>query len=608
LVEALLQNLRDNPFYEVAILLLIAAVVGAVAVRLRQPLIIGFIAVGILVGPVLGLVTAHEQIDLLAELGISLLLFIVGLRLDLNLIRTMGPVALATGLGQVVSTSVVGFFIALALGFTPVNALYIAVALTFSSTIIIVKLLSDKQEIDSLHGRIAIGLLIVQDIVVVLAMITLTAFGGGEGDFGGELLQVALRGAAFLATIGLLMRYVLPSLLRRLASSPELLVVFSIAWAVALAAAGDFLGFSKEIGAFLAGVSLGSTEYREAIGSRLTSLRDFLLLFFFISLGSEIELGLLGEQIVPGIVLSLFVLIGKPLIVLVIIGLMGYRRRVGFLAGLTMAQISEFSLIFAGLALSLGYIDADTLGLITLVGLITISLSAYMILYSHVLYERLSPYLRIFERDIPHPEDERAEGVEASDGVDVIIFGLGRYGSRLAERLQRQGVSLLGVDFDPEAVERWHEGGMLAHYGDAEDPEFPASLPLGQAKWVVSSVAERSVNLVLLDALHRQRYKGKVAVIARVPEDVEALEKAGADVVFRPYLDAADRAAEVLTNANTELGMFVSFLMEELDKGLGELTVEDISLYREHLTKKHAPVTAAKKLEALQEFLFFENL
>ncbi|HEX5911599.1 MAG TPA: cation:proton antiporter, partial [Rubrobacter sp.] len=298
-------------------LLLIAAAVGAVAVRLRQPLIIGFIAVGILVGPVLGLVTAHEQIDLLAELGISLLLFIVGLRLDLNLIRTMGPVALATGLGQVISTSVVGFLIALTLGFTFVNSLYIAIALTFSSTIIIVKLLSDKQEIDSLPGRIAIGILIVQDIVVVLAMITLTAFGSGEGDFGRELLQVALRGAAFLVAIVLLMRYVLPSLLRRLASSPELLVVFSIAWAVALAAAGDFLGFSKEIGAFLAGVSLGSTEYREAIGSRLTSLRDFLLLFFFISLGSKIELDLLGEQIIPGIILSLFVLIGKPLMVLV---------------------------------------------------------------------------------------------------------------------------------------------------------------------------------------------------------------------------------------------------------------------------------------------------
>ena len=356
MLEGLPQNLRDNAFYEVAALLLIAAAVGAVAVRLRQPLIMGFIAVGILVGPVLGLVTADEQIDLLAEMGIALLLFIVGLKLDLHLIRTMGPVALAAGLGQVIFTSVFGFLIALALGFELIPAIYVAIALTFSSTIIIVKLLSDKQEIDSLHGRIAIGLLIVQDIVVVLVMIALTAFGGQEGGFGRELLQVALQGAAFLVAIALLMRCVLPHLLRRLASSPELLVVFSIAWAVALSATGDFLGFSKEIGAFLAGVSLGSTEYRDAIGSRLTSLRDFLLLFFFISLGSEIELNLLGEQIGAGIVLSLFVLIGNPFILLVIIGIMGYRRRTGFLAGLTVVQISEFSLIFAGLGLTLGHI------------------------------------------------------------------------------------------------------------------------------------------------------------------------------------------------------------------------------------------------------------
>jgi Kef-type K+ transport system membrane component KefB len=606
LVESLLQSLGENPFYEVAILLFIAAVIGAVAVRLRQPLIIGFIAVGILVGPVLGLVSAHEQIDLLAEIGISLLLFIVGLKLDVGLIRTMGPVALATGLGQVIFTSVFGFLIALALGLEPIPALYVAIALTFSSTIIIVKLLSDKGEIDSLHGRIAVGLLIVQDIVVVLVMIALTAFGGGERDFGGEVLQIALQGAAFLAAIALLMRYVLPPLLRRLASSPELLVVFSIAWAVALAATGDALGFSKEIGAFLAGVSLGSTEYREAIGSRLTSLRDFLVLFFFISLGSEIELGLLGEQVGAGIVLSLFVLIGNPFILLVMIGIMGYRRRTGFLAGLTVAQISEFSLIFAGLGLTLGHIGPETLGLVTLVGLITISLSTYMIIYSHVLYERLSPYLGIFERDIPHPEDEDTEEVEVSD-VEVIIFGLGRYGSRLAERLQRQEVSLLGVDFNPEAVERWRERGLPGHYGDAEDPEFPASLPIGQAKWVVSSVAERSVNLVLLDALRRQGYKGKAAVIARTPQDAQALEEAGADVVFRPYLDAADRAAEVLTNANTELGMFVAYLQEELGKGLGELSDEDISLYREHLTKKYPPETVSKKLAALEEFFSFEN-
>ena len=552
MVEDLISGVFDDVFYEVSALLLIAAAVGFVAIRMRQPLIVGFIAVGILTGPVLGLATADEQIELLAEIGIALLLFIVGLKLDLHLIRTMGPVALATGLGQVIFTSTFGFFIALALGLEPVSALYVAVALTFSSTIIIVKLLSDKREIDSLHGRIAVGLLIVQDIVVVVVMIALTAFGagGGEGAFGWELLGVAIAGVAFLAAIALLMRYALTPLLRRLASSGELLVLFSVAWAVSLAAVGDFLGFSKEIGAFLAGISLGSTEYREAIASRLVSLRDFLLLFFFINLGADLELGLLGEQIGAGIVLSLFVLIGNPLILLIIIGIMGYRKRTGFLTGLTVAQISEFSLIFAGLGLSLGQIGPETLGLITLVGLITISLSTYMILYSHPLYERLSPYLGIFERNVRRPEDEGGEEAQVSE-AEAIIFGLGRYGSRIAEGLRKQGSSILGVDFDPEAVQRWQEQKLPARYGDAEDPEFPATLPLNKARWVISAVMERSVNLVLLDSLRQHGYEGKVAMRASHQEDAEALREAGADLVFSIYADAADRAVEELTNSTS---------------------------------------------------------
>ena len=187
-------------FYEFALLLTAAGALGFVANWLKQPLIVAFIAVGVLVGPAgLKWVTIGSEIDLLAKTGIALLLFTVGLKLDLQVIRTMGPVSLATGLGQVIFTSVIGFAICLALGLAPVTALYIAVALTFSSTIIIVKLLSDKKEIDSLHGRIAIGFLIVQDLVVVLVMISLTAFGAsrGTGHLAQEVVTLCLRGLGY---------------------------------------------------------------------------------------------------------------------------------------------------------------------------------------------------------------------------------------------------------------------------------------------------------------------------------------------------------------------------------------------------------------------------
>ena len=540
-----------DPFYEMTALLLVAAAIGAVAVRLRQPLIVSFIAVGLLVGPAgLGWVQSYEQIRLLATLGIALLLFVVGLKLDLSLIRAFGPVALATGIGQVVFTSVVGYLIGLALGLGHIPAVYVAVALTFSSTIIIVKLLSDKREIDSLHGRIAVGFLIVQDIVVIVAMIVLSAFGvAGQQEEGNLLLEMALvllKGFGLLAVIGLLMRYVLGRLLHQLARSTELLVLFAIAWAVTLAALGDYLGFSKEVGAFLAGVSIASTPYREAISTRLVSLRDFLLLFFFVSLGAQLDLQLLGGQLGAAAVFSLFVLIGNPLIVMVIMGAMGYRKRTGFLAGLTVAQISEFSLVFAALGMSLGHIDANVLGLITVVGLVTIGLSTYMILYSHRLYDWFAPWLAVFERPVPYREQALEDGDARGTGVDVILFGLGRFGGDVAHRLRERGYRVLGVDFDPQVIADWHRRGRPAVYGDAEDSEFPATLPLAEAKWVICTVPSRDVNLALLHALRTHGFRGKVALTAYNAHDARVLEREGPDMLLRPLSAAAEQTVDDL--------------------------------------------------------------
>jgi Kef-type K+ transport system membrane component KefB len=496
----------------------------------------------------LGWVTARDQVDLLARMGIAMLLFVVGLKLDLHLIRTLGPVALATGLGQVIFTSVIGYFLAILLGMNPVGAIYVAVALTFSSTIIIVKLLSDKREIDTLHGRIAVGFLIVQDIVVVLVMIGLSAYGmaGESNELVRTLLLLLLKGVGLLVAIGLLMRYLLPWLLHHLARSLELLMLFSIAWAVCLAILGDSLGFSKEVGAFLAGISLASTRYREAIGARLISLRDFLLLFFFIDLGAQLDMGTLTGQIGPAIILSLFVLIGNPLIVMVIMGVMGYRRRTGFLAGLTVAQISEFSLILGALGITLGHIDKEALGLITMVGLITIGLSTYLILYSHPLYHRMGRWLKIFERKIPLREMD-GETIQILPAVDVILFGLGRYGSNVARHLGERGLNVLGVDFNSATVAQWQKQGLQALYGDAEDPEYPGTLPIGQAHWVVSTIPQRDVNLALLDALHHYGFSGQKVVTAYSGLDAEILKESGADLILFPFADAAKEAAEMLT-------------------------------------------------------------
>ncbi|MFH5822606.1 cation:proton antiporter [Georgenia sp. AZ-5] len=538
---------EESTFITVALVLLVAAAVGAVASRLRQPLIVAFIAAGVLVGPAaLGWVEESSGVVILAELGIAVLLFLVGLKLDVQLIRTTGAVAVVTGLGQVVFTSLIGYWIGILLGLAPLPAVYVAVALTFSSTIIIVKLLSDKRELDTLHGRIAVGFLIVQDIVVVLAMIALTAFAAEDGrPLGLSIALVVVKGVLFLGSVAVASRWVLPRLFGGLAGSHELLVLAALAWAVALAALGDVLGFSREVGAFLGGVSLASTPYREAIGSRLVTLRDFLLLFFFIDLGSRLDLAGTGYQIGPALVLSAFVLIGNPFIVMVLMGIMGYRKRVGFLAGLTVAQISEFSLILAALGLTLGHIDVDTVGLITLVGLITIGLSTYLIIYSHPLYRVLADRLTIFERR----HHLRTETTQPPRTADVVVFGGGRHGGRLAHQLREAGHHVLVVDHNPAALTALHEGDVDVLYGDAEEPELIRELPLRDARCVVSTIPDRGVATALLHSLRAAGYDGPVVVTASTEMDAELLDAAGAHHVLQPHAVAArDSLALVLRN------------------------------------------------------------
>jgi Kef-type K+ transport system membrane component KefB len=547
----------DHTFYEIAALVLLASAVGLAGLLLRQPLVVAFIAVGILAGPdVLGIARSTEYIALMAEISIAVLLFLVGLKLDLKLVRTLGAVALATGLGQVTFTALFGFLICVALGIDWLTSIYVAVALTFSSTIIIVKLLSDKREIDSLHGRIALGFLIVQDIVVVLAMVTLSAMGVGFGDDTGfgDVALVMGSGLAVLGLVLLFIRFAADPILRRVARSPELMIIFAVGWALALAAVGDALGFGMELGGLLAGVSLASTQYRDAIGSRLSSLRDFLLLFFFLGLGVNLGLGSLGDQVGAAVVLSLFVLIGNPLIVLAIMGYMGYRKRTGFLAGLTVAQISEFSLIFMGMGVAIGHVGQESMGLVTLVGVVTIALSTYMITYSHQLYALVERWLTPFERRVAHREE--VDAGEPPMGVyEFILFGLGRYGSEIGRRLIEHGHTVLGVDFDPEALEVWRRAGRDGRFGDATDPEFASHLPLGQARAVIAAVPRTMTGLTgadpqlaLLYSLRAQGFTGKIAVAMHTPTDTEALRRHGADVILTPFADAAEFAVALLEN------------------------------------------------------------
>jgi len=538
---------------EIVAIVVIAAVFAFTAARLRQPVILAFIAAGVVVGPSgLGWVRSADEIHLLAEIGLAMLLSVVGLKLDLNLMRSVGSTVVIIGVIQVGLTALIGFGISRLLGVGSGSALYIALAVAFSSTVIAVKLLSDKKDLDSLYGRIALGILIVQDVLVVFALTILPAFGGGELLYTALAFSlVVVKGAALMAGVGLLGLLVLPRVIEKLSKSGELLLLFAISWALAVATLAGMLGLSREVGAFLAGVALATTQHRDIVGAKLVGLRDFLLLFFFLDLGARLNLGALGAGAAMTVPLSIFVLIGKPLIILAVMSMLGYRKRTGFLTGFTLSQTSEFSLILASVGVKSGHIGQQTLGLITLTTAVTIGFSALMVSNLQPMYDRLRTLLR--RADTGKGYREQAEDIATPSDVEIIVIGLGRYGKIIALELIDRGRAVLGVDFDTLAVSECNRLGIPAVFGDAEDPEYLSYLPLSSAKWVVCSIRDTGLTRVLTAGLRQHGYHGVLALTADDDEMAAELQRSGADMVFVPFEDSAVKAVDLIHATEREI-------------------------------------------------------
>lgn len=529
-----------NIFNEISIIIVIATAVAAIMRLLKQPLIIGHIITGLIVGPyLLDLMQSHEVIDVFAEIGIALLLFIVGLGLNPKLLKEVGAVSLITGIGQVVFTSLGGFLIARALGFANVPALYIAIALTFSSTIIIIKLLSDKRDLQSLYGKIALGFLLVQDIVATFILLAVSALASGD-NIATLLSTVVTRGIGLGIIAYIISVHILPRLSQFFAKSQEFLFLFSTAWGLGFATLFHVAGFSIEIGALVAGVTLSLSPYSTEIGAKLKPLRDFFIILFFILLGSNMALGNIADLIVPTVIFSFFILIGNPLIVIALMGWLGYGKRTGFLAGLTVAQISEFSLILIMLAVRLGHVSEEVLSLVTFVGLLTIAGSTYLIMYAEKLYPYLSPALTLLERT--QPKKERV----VTQRYDIILFGHNRIGYDFLQAFNSLKKKYLVIDFDPRII-RYLKNKDIPHlYGDAEDPEFLAELPLEKAKLIVSTVPETETNLLLIETAKQANPNIAAITIAHSIPDAERLYEAGAAYVILPHFLGGQHTAQLI--------------------------------------------------------------
>ncbi|MBU2637999.1 MAG: cation:proton antiporter [Nanoarchaeota archaeon] len=531
-------------FVQLSVIVVVTLLLAALMHFLRQPLIIGYILAGIIAGPYLLDIAGSEILSVFSHVGVALLLFIVGLGLSPSVIRDVGKVSVITGVGQVVFTSVIGFVICLALGFSSIEAIFIAVALTFSSTIIIMKLLSDKREAESLYGRIAIGFLIVQDIIAIVILMAVSTKASGNSV---PLILTAAKGLGLIA-LAVAAGAVLPYLTKFIAKSQEFLLLFSLGWCLALSAMFFYAGFSIEIGALLAGITLSISPLRVEIGAKMRPLRDFFIVIFFILLGSQMQFTHIQTFMPEIIILSLFILIGNPLIVMLLMGIMGYTKRNGFLAGLTVAQISEFSLILIALGVNVGYLKAELLSLVTAVGLITIAGSTYLILYANKIYPVISRFLSVFERKGKKVEEKNGKGKLH----DVILFGCDRMGHEFMEAFRRIGKKPLVIDYNPDVVKGLAKKGIDCIYGDANDSEFLGSLKIANAKMVASTIPHFETNLLLLTEVKRMNPKCIVIAMAHRIDDAMELYKKGASYVILPHFLSGHHVALMIKRFGME--------------------------------------------------------
>jgi Kef-type K+ transport system membrane component KefB len=527
-------------FAEIGLLFAVAALVSLVMRLLRQPLIIGHIITGFLVGQfALGLFPDTETLELFSKLGISFLLFSVGLTLNPKVLRDYGAVSILTGFGQVFLTGVVGVAVALSLGFEWITSLYVGVALSFSSTVIVMKLLSDKGDLDKLYVKLSIGSLLLQDLVAIVLLFAIPFVSGAQGT-GSELVRILGLGIASAVGVFIFSHYVIRHLHRYLTRSQELLFLFTTAWGICVSSLFAQIGFSLEGGALIAGVALSTLPSRHEMGARLAPLRDFFIVAFFVLLGTQMVVSDFAAILEPAVIFSLFVLIGNPLLQLIIMGTLGYRKKTSFQTGMMAAQISEFSLILIALGVSLGQVPPEVLSIVTLVGIITIFISSYLILYSDTLYKHLAPYLGVFERRVVRERTVR------TTKYPVLLIGGGRIGEDFVSLFTKEEIHFQVLDHDPEVIGRLAHDGVPHEYGEANDPDLLEDLRVPQAELIVSTIPDLDTNLVILSVAKRIA-KGPVVIVAahRIHHALE-LYAAGADYVILPHFLGGSYAASLV--------------------------------------------------------------
>lgn len=551
----------DNIFLQISILLGITVSIAFIMRLFRQPLVVAYIVAGLIAGPLfLNIVNGETALfNSLAQFGIVLLLFILGLGLNFEYIKRIGKVVFAGGAAQFVITALAGLVVMRLFGFSWTSAMFVAIAITFSSTIIVGKLLSEKKDVETVYGKYVIGLLVAQDIIAVILLILLDTFQLERAMYNTIIITIG-KGLILGSGVYFMSKFLLPFIIQRVAASGEMLFIFTIAWCFGVASLVYALGFGVEIGAVIAGISLGSSPYQAEISSRIKPLRDFFIVLFFIVLGSELQLTNITTVVWPGLILTAFVLIVDPIILYFIMRRMGYKRRSAFLAGVTAAQVSEFGFILIFKGEALGYLHGPELALLTIIALATIFISSYLITYNEQIYQWLRPWL-----DKLGKEEEWEEN-DARPVYPVWVFGYHRIGWKVCEALAQEKIPFAVVDFNPETVMKLKSRGIPTYFGDAADIEFLEDLPLAQAKLIISTIPAADDQKILIRQVRKVNSAAIIIASLHYAHALQDLYDVGANYVMLTHLLGGQWMADVLKHYPWTKKTFVKLRKEQREE------------------------------------------
>ena len=539
--------------FEIGVMIIIAAFLAFLIRLFKQPLIPAYILTGILIGPLfLKLIENQQLVMSLSEIGVAFLIFTAGLEIKFKKLKEVGRAASIGGTLQILLLFFIGFLVAMGLGFIGKAPIYIGLVVAFSSTMVVFKLLADKKELDSLHGRIIIGILLVQDIAAIIALTILSS------DLSIVSISIALAKALGFAIFAVLLAKVINPVFKTAAKTPELLLLVAISLLFLFSIGAFIASLSLIIGAFFAGVSLANSDYKTEIVGKITPLRDFFAVIFFVALGMQLQL--ISKQFtILFLILLVVVIIIKPLIIMFLVRIFGYKKRTSFLTGNALAQTSEFSLIIVTLGLGLGHITQGLFSTLVLLTIITMSLTTYWISYEKKFLNWFSWPLNILDRMGSKNENLEYHG---KDSKKIILFGCHRMGSLFLKEFEKRKGDLVVVDYNPEIIKSLIDKKVPCIYGDFMNSEVIEKAGIKGAEIIISTIADEEDNLYLIKKARKLNSKVLIFVVAKRISEALILYKAGADYVILPQVIGGQRGFHLIEKIKKDKNLIKKYREE----------------------------------------------